>query len=57
MLAEVASQSLAVLNDANWFYTSATYGNRFSFIRTFINTYLSSDGTPFTNLPGTHGYE
>jgi len=52
MLSEVASQSLAVLNDANWFYTSATYGNRFSFIRTFINTYLNSDGTPFTNIPG-----
>lgn len=52
MLAEVASQSLAVLNDANWFYTSATYGNRFSFIRTFINTYLNTDGTPFTNISG-----
>ncbi|TDW96085.1 putative outer membrane starch-binding protein [Dinghuibacter silviterrae] len=52
MLAEVASQSLAVLNDANWFYTSSTYGNRFSFIRTFINTYLNIDGTPFTNISG-----
>ena len=52
MLSDVASQSLAVLNDANWFFTSATYGNRFSFIRTFINTYLKLDGTPFTNTPG-----
>jgi hypothetical protein len=52
MLEEASSQSLAVLNDANWFFTSATYGNRFSFIRTFINTYLNIDGTPFTNVPG-----
>lgn len=52
MLADVASQALAVLNDANWFFTSATYGVRFSFTRTFINTYLNIDGTPFTNNPG-----
>jgi len=52
MLADVASQALAVLNDANWFFTSATYGNRFSFNRTFINTFLNADGTPFTNTPG-----
>lgn len=52
MLSDVASQSLAVLNDANWFFTSATYGDRFSFTRTFINTYLNIDGTPFTSLPG-----
>lgn len=52
MLANVTSTSLAKLNDANWFYTSATYGNRFNFTRTFINTYLNIDGTPFTNKPG-----
>lgn len=49
MLANIASSSLAVYNDANWYYTSATYGSRFSFTRTFINTYLNIDGTPFTN--------
>ena len=52
MLSDICSQSLAVTNDANWFFTSATYGNRFSFIRSFINTYLNIDGTPFTNTPG-----
>ena len=52
MLADVCSQALAVLNDANWYFTSATYGDRFSFTRTFINTYLNSDGTPFTSVPG-----
>lgn len=52
MLADVTSTSLGIYNDANWFYTSATYGNRFNFIRTFINTYLNTDGTRFTDIPG-----
>lgn len=52
MLANATSTSLSKLNDANWYYTSATYGPRFSFTRTFINTYLNIDGTPFTNKPG-----
>lgn len=52
MLADVASSSLGKYNDANWFYTSATYGNRFSFTRDFINTYLMTDGTPFTSVAG-----
>ncbi len=43
--------SLAVLNDANWFWTSATYGSRVSLTRTFVNTYLNLDGTPFTDKP------
>jgi len=49
MLANVASASLGAFNDANWWYTSATYGSRLSFTRKFINTYLNIDGTPFTN--------
>ncbi|MFT3933952.1 MAG: RagB/SusD family nutrient uptake outer membrane protein [Chitinophagaceae bacterium] len=52
MLSDVTSSSLAVVNDANWWYTSATYGVRFSFTRMFINTYLNIDGTPFTSTPG-----
>lgn len=51
MLSAVMSASLNVLNDANWWWTSATYGARLSLIRTFINTYLNIDGTPFTNNP------
>ena len=39
------------LNDGNWYWTSGTYGDKASFIRTFINTYLKIDGTPFTNDP------
>lgn len=52
LLAAVNSKSLRVFNDANWYWTSATYGGRFSFIKKFINTYLKTDGTPFTAQPG-----
>jgi starch-binding outer membrane protein, SusD/RagB family len=52
MLAAVQDASLGVLHAANWYYTSATTGVRFNFIRSFINTYLNIDGTPFTSRPG-----
>lgn len=49
--AAVADINLGVLNEANWWWTSGTYGAKASFTRTFINTYLNLDGTPFTNNP------
>jgi hypothetical protein len=49
--AAVADVNLSVLNEANWWWTSGTYGAKASFTRTFINTYLKLDGTPFTNDP------
>ncbi len=49
MLASISDLTLNVLNDANWYWTSGTYGDKASFIRSFINTYLKLDGTPFTN--------
>lgn len=49
--AAVADVNLGVLSDANWWWTSGTYGAKASFTRTFINTYLNIDGTPFTNNP------
>lgn len=49
MLASICDLTLNVLNDANWYWTSGTYGDKASFIRSFINTYLKLDGTPFTN--------
>lgn len=52
MLSAVSDPALTVLNDANWWWTSATYGARVSLIRTFVNTYLNIDGTPFTSKPG-----
>lgn len=50
--AAISDLSLNVLNEANWWWTSGTYGAKASFIRTFINTYLKIDGTPYTNTPG-----
>ncbi|MBF9254481.1 RagB/SusD family nutrient uptake outer membrane protein [Pontibacter sp. 172403-2] len=52
MLAAVSDVNLGVRHAANWYFTSATTGIRFSFIRPFINTYLNIDGTPFTSNPG-----
>ncbi|WP_223816081.1 RagB/SusD family nutrient uptake outer membrane protein [Adhaeribacter rhizoryzae] len=49
ILAVVSSTALNVRHAANWYFTSATTGTRFSFIRPFINTYLNIDGTPFTD--------
>ena len=50
LLTNVQSTALAVRHLANWIFTSATTGVRFSFIRPFIHTYLNIDGTPFTSL-------
>ena len=52
LMADISSKNLAVLNDANWYWTSGTYGPRLSLIRTFVNTFLTLDGTPFTDVPG-----
>lgn len=52
MLAVQGDEELNILHVANWWYTSSTFGVRFSFIRPFINTYLNMDGSPFTDQPG-----
>ncbi len=52
MLAVVMSQELGILHAANWKYTSPTYGVKSSLTRTFVNTYLTLDGTPFTSETG-----
>jgi len=52
ILAVVANKSLRVFNDANWYYTSATYGNRLNLTKTFVNTYLNRDGSRFTDNSG-----
>jgi len=51
MLAVVMDEALAKTHSANWYYTSTTTGVRWNLIRTFVNTYLNLDGTPFTNNP------
>lgn len=52
ILIDVTDPNLAVFSDANWYWTSSTYGNRLSFDRIFVNTYLNIDGTPFTSISG-----
>lgn len=52
ILAWVCNAGLQVFNDANWYYTSATYGDRLSLTKTFINTYANIDGSRFTDTPG-----
>jgi hypothetical protein len=49
LLAVSYSTSLAKYNDANWWYTSPTYGARLSLTKSFVNTYLDIDGTRFTD--------
>lgn len=51
MLANTFSDALKRYHDANWTFTSASYGNNISFTRRFINTYLNIDGTRFTDNP------
>lgn len=51
IMAVVRDLTLGETHSANWYYTSTTTGVRFNFIRTFINTYLNLDGTPFTDNP------
>lgn len=52
ILAWVANESLSVMHEANWHYTSSTTGVGFNLTRDFVNTYLNKDGSPFTNTPG-----
>lgn len=51
MLSSVMDLTLNELNDANWYWTSGTYGDKANFSRAFINTYLNLDGSPYTNNP------
>ena len=49
MLSAICDLTLSILNDANWYWTSGTYGDKASFNRSFINTYLNLDGSFFTD--------
>jgi hypothetical protein len=49
ILAYDCSSALVIFGDANWYYTSPTYGIRLSLVKQFVNTYLNRDGTRFTD--------
>lgn len=38
--------------EANWRFFSGSYGNSYCGSRIFVNTYLNTNGTPFTDLTG-----
>ena len=52
MFTYVLDVDLGVRHEANWLYTSGTFGVGLSLIRPFIHTYLNIDGTRFTERPG-----
>lgn len=52
LLADDCASAFTIFNDANWYFTSPTYGVRLSLTKQFINTYLDRDGTRFTDKAG-----
>lgn len=52
ILAAVYNNSLKKWHNAAWWFNSATLGARLGLSKSFINTYLSIDGSAFTNTPG-----
>jgi len=51
ILANTFNDALKRYHDANWTFTSASYGNNICFVKRFINTYLNIDGTRYTDEP------
>lgn len=52
ILAIASSAALNVKHNANWRWTSETYGTGLNLIRLYVNTYLQQDGTPYTSRAG-----
>ena len=52
LLAIASDASLGVKHNANWRWTSETYGTGLNLIRPFVCTYLQKDGTPYTDREG-----
>ncbi len=52
LIAIIGSQELQVYHAANWYYTSASYGECLGMTHQFVNTYLNADGSRFTDRAG-----
>jgi hypothetical protein len=52
LLAIGSNASLGLKHNANWRWTSETYGTGLNLIRPFVCTYLQKDGTPYTDRAG-----
>lgn len=51
ILPQTYSRALEKTHSANYTFLSTTYGNP-GYTKSFINTYLNEDGTPFSSRPG-----
>lgn len=52
MFSLIFNNALRRWHEITWKFNSATYGSRWGLNKQFINTYLMTDGTRFTDLPG-----
>lgn len=52
LLAVVYNNALRRWHEVTWKFNSATYGSRWGLIKQFVDTYLNTDGTRFTDKPG-----
>ncbi|WPU97087.1 RagB/SusD family nutrient uptake outer membrane protein [Mucilaginibacter sabulilitoris] len=52
ILAAVYNNALKRWHNATYWFDSATLGARLGLSKSFVNTYLNIDGTPFTSIPG-----
>jgi hypothetical protein len=57
LFASVYNNNLSKWHDANYWFTSATYGNKLSLDKGFVNTYLNIDGTRFTDQANYNAIE
>lgn len=57
LFASVYNNNLSKWHDANYWFTSATYGNKLSLDKSFVNTYLNVDGSRFTDQPDYNAIE
>lgn len=52
ILAIVHSSPYQIYHAANWYWTSPSYGECLGLTHQFVNTYLCSDGSRYTDTPG-----
>ncbi len=52
LLAIASNAELGIKHNAQWLWTSETYGSGLNLIRPFVCTYLQKDGTPYTDRIG-----
>lgn len=57
IFASVYNNNLSRWHDANYWFTSATYGNKLSLDKSFVNTYLNANGTRFTDQANYNAIE